>query len=55
MSCLATVVGTLPVILTFYLVQINKCVFCDIGIADWRRLILEGIALPGKSEMVYFV
>lgn len=39
MSCLATVAGTLILILTFYLVQVNRCVFCDVGIANLRRLI----------------
>ena len=42
--------GTLILILTCYLVQINSCVFCDAGTADLRKLILEGIGLPGKAE-----
>lgn len=49
-GCLATVVGTLILILICCLVHINSCVFCDVGTADLRKLILESGGLPGKSE-----
>lgn len=53
-TCLATVTVTLILILTFYLIQVNRCVFCCVGIADSESH-WEGITLPKKSGKICLV